>query len=692
MSFRRILMGGGGAVEGASCGGSGGVDAYTTLMIHSDTTDGSTTFTDSSESAHTITASGNVHHETDQQKFGATSIHFDGTGDYLTLGGPTGDFTYSTNDFAIDLWVYPTTVTGAHVIIDGRNTAAGSTNLTLKQDGTSIVYDVSGSPKITGTSAFTINTWHHVAVCRSGGTTKLFVNGSQVSTDYTTNDDMEDYPTRIGVARDTSTYFTGYLDEIRFSKFARFTGTFTPPTAAYTNTISKWETGVDGNTTLLIKSNTTDGSTTFTDSGVTGHTISAVGTAQHDTAQHHFGTSAILLDGNSDLLLVPSSSEFDMDGGDFTLDCWVRFNSLTNSQYLIARHDGTTSSFLLYKNASNKMVFQINDGTLREATGSTSVVVDTWYHVAGVREGTTTTLYLNGVSDGTASSVGTLNTVTNKLGIGMIVNGSDTPINSNYVNGWLDEIRISKSARWSGDFTPPTYEYCSTFTKYWPGNDGFTKLLIHSDTTDGSTTFTDSSLGLHTPTAKGNAQHDTAQQKFGASSILLDGTGDYLDIPTSVDFDMGSGDFTLDCWMRWDGGNTSTSKYMIARHDGSTSSFLLYLNSSEKMVFQTNDGSLHEAVGSTTIVQDTWYHVAGVKQGSDTIIYVDGVADGTAASVGTVNTVTSSLGIGMIIKGDTTPLNSQYFSGWMDEIRISKGIARWQSDFTPPALTYDDEK
>ena len=84
-----------------------------------------------------------------------------------------------------------------------------------------------------------------------------------------------------------------------------------------------------------------------------------------------------------------------------------------------------------------------------------------------------------------------------------------------------------------------------------PGNDEYTKLLIHSNTTDGSTTFVDSSVGgsTHTITANGDVHHETDQAKFGASSIQFDGTGDFFSIPSSSDFAFGTENFTIDFWV-----------------------------------------------------------------------------------------------------------------------------------------------
>ena len=87
------------------------------------------------------------------------------------------------------------------------------------------------------------------------------------------------------------------------------------------------------------------------------------------------------------------------------------------------------------------------------------------------------------------------------------------------------------------------------------GWDNYTKLLLHFDGTDGSTTFVDSSPSGKTVTAVGNAQIDTAQYKFGGASGLFDGNGDYLSVPDSDDWYFGTGDFTIDAWARFANAN-----------------------------------------------------------------------------------------------------------------------------------------
>ena len=223
------------------------------------------------------------------------------------------------------------------------------------------------------------------------------------------------------------------------------------------------------------------------------------------------------------------------------------------------------------------------------------------------------------------------------------------------------------------------------------GNDSYTKSLLHMNGNDGSTTFTDNAAGgSHTWTAYGNAQLDTAQSKFGGVSGLFDGSGDYIDTPDSNDWDFGAGNFTVDGWVRL---NTKKDCYIAGQDNslGSTAatSWFIWLNSTGKISagFVCNDGvTWRTCIGGTDLGTRNWAHIALVGDGNNLDLYINGVKDATTVDVTgkTVNNSVNKLAIGRL--GE---YNGYYFDGWIDEFRISKGIARWTSDFTPPTQKYE---
>lgn len=222
------------------------------------------------------------------------------------------------------------------------------------------------------------------------------------------------------------------------------------------------------------------------------------------------------------------------------------------------------------------------------------------------------------------------------------------------------------------------------------GNDSNTVLLLNCDGTDTSPDFADTSVGgsTHTVTANGNAQVDTAQKKFGTGALLLDGTGDYLSVPDSADWNFGSGDFTIDCWVRFNSLAVGNDAPFICGQyeDGDNYWYLEAQSGSNALEFRVQDtGTNTIAISGTWSSQTTatWYHVALSRSGSNFYMFIDGTLlsmTGTPDS-SSVPDISGGLNIGVLT-------NSNYLNGWIDEFRISKGVARWTSSFTPPTEAY----
>ena len=222
----------------------------------------------------------------------------------------------------------------------------------------------------------------------------------------------------------------------------------------------------DHNTLLLIHSNTTDGSTTFVDSSPFNRTgdITVVGTAQHDTAQNTLSqSSAMLFDGNSDLIHVPQSTDFEMTGA-FTIEVVARFVALGTTEGLISSSiSGATYGTVGYnmnKQTSNKISVEVSNGSGGpQLVSSTALSVDTWYHIAVVRlPSNRVDLYINGTSEANSTFTGTLNNPSvTKLGAKNSAANGSSP--TQFLNGWIQEARVSNVARWDANFTPPSAAY-----------------------------------------------------------------------------------------------------------------------------------------------------------------------------------------------------------------------------------------
>ena len=221
------------------------------------------------------------------------------------------------------------------------------------------------------------------------------------------------------------------------------------------------------------------------------------------------------------------------------------------------------------------------------------------------------------------------------------------------------------------------------------GIDQYTKLLLHCNGADTSQTFIDSATGK-TVTAVGTAQVDTAQSVFGGASLLLDGNSDYLSLADSEDWNFGSGDFTIDFWVRFATLPAEGNKIFILNQRYNASNF------TEISILKT--GGLyywaHDAYSGgvqitgydrlTTVSTNTWYHVAFVRNGTECYWFQGGAKCGTTIASGeiTMPNIAALLEIGRWSGG------GYYLNGGTDEFRVSKGIARWTANFTPPTSAY----
>ena len=273
----------------------------------------------------------------------------------------------------------------------------------------------------------------------------------------------------------------------------------------------------------------------------------------------------------------------------------------------------------------------------------------------------------------------------------LLSGGSAYELTTPYLEADLFDLQFAQDAdtMW---ITHPSYK-SRKLTRQAATWDSYVKLMLHCDGDDASATFTDE-IGK-TVTRQGTAQIDTAQYKFGGASGLFDGDSDYLTTPDHADWNFGTGDFTIDFWVRFASvGYTQT--FFHQWDDASNFIRLLFDTSSEVIEFAS-------ITGGTTDIDvnfawepsiNTWYHIAFVRNGTGATnwnCYVDGVALGnrTLDAGGydcTLPNLASVLYIG--VRVETGPTYTNYLNGWLDEYRVSKGIARWTANFTPPTIAY----
>lgn len=215
-----------------------------------------------------------------------------------------------------------------------------------------------------------------------------------------------------------------------------------------------------------------------------------------------------------------------------------------------------------------------------------------------------------------------------------------------------------------------------------PKIDSYDVLVLKSglNATSGSQVFKDYSDLSHTISVVGNTQHSTTQYKFAPASIKFDGSGDSLTIPHHTGFDLGTGDFTIDWWEYLVAFPTTATVAAKRVNSSSYGGFLAGYHSSANVYFYVSSNGANWynwLMGSVSL--NTWTHFAVTRQSGNLKVYKNGVSPGNNAFSSTIYNQSSAA----LTIGETGTLN-----GYIEELRISKGIARWNANFTPPNEAY----
>lgn len=226
------------------------------------------------------------------------------------------------------------------------------------------------------------------------------------------------------------------------------------------------------------------------------------------------------------------------------------------------------------------------------------------------------------------------------------------------------------------------------------GLDAYTKLMLHLDGANGSSTFSDSSDSAHTIVSSGGVLISTGQSKFGGASVYFDGSNDSLTIDQHADFDFGTGDFTVDFWICPDSSQSASYPAILSNNPGGWQSGAINMQFSgggytNKIRLSVYDYSYsgHLFVSDATVNPAEWTHIALIRESGVIKLYLNGALDNaTSAFSGSMN-----FGLGKTCIGGGT-WDGGYYKGYIDEYRVSKGIARWTENFTPPTTAYGQTK
>jgi hypothetical protein len=250
--------------------------------------------------------------------------------------------------------------------------------------------------------------------------------------------------------------------------------------------------------------------------------------------------------------------------------------------------------------------------------------------------------------------------------------------------GLLGAARTSRRGAAVGIWTP-NEQVVYQRQNAWIGDASFdsVSLLLHMDGSNGSTTFTDSSKNALSVTANGNAQISTAQSKFGGSSLYLDGSGDYLSVAANSVFEFGASSFTWEAWIYINSLSAVNGLYYYGSGNPNRLQIAVLTDGSFQAYMETASSFVDLLSSASAVTANTWTHLAVSRDGNTWRSFVNGIVAATATS-SLAAPAGQSPNIGFAVTSST----NRYCNGYIDDFRITKGIARYTANFTAPTAPF----
>jgi len=580
------------------------------------------------------------------------SVYFDGTGDYLRFPS-NADYAFGTDDFTVECWFYITSALATNDGLVGNDTTPG---WQISANGSGFCFMGDGSNRLLTTDDLNLNQWYHIAYCRSGSTLYGFLDGVAIGT---------------STAPSVSTNFTNQIIDVGVNRGG------TPSTEPLTTTSQ----GATASEVSLL----TCQSSTVVDNSLNSNTVTGNGNAQ--AAEFNpFGfttTTGVVYDpdihGGSvhlstsgQYLSWPADTHYTISTGDFTYQCWLWPEGLgTQRAFIDLRgQNGSPRGPMFYTTTSNTLTWFNGSGT----GGGGTILGNQWNHVVLTRSDGTIRIYLNGIQ--TYSAANSDNYALNNSGT--IYIGRQQGSTSNDFIGWISDVQvINDKSLYTANFTPP-------------------KRLIRHSKEILAAQFNDAAI--HDAKARtsiktvGDAKVSNAFKKYGSGSMYFDGSGDALVsvsfVPTFYNNMTNPGSQYINTIEMWIYPTTLTSprSHLIGAWTGTSGGTgWTYDIDTSGRIFITNNSAgttMTSMTGAAAITTNAWQHLAFVNDGTDIKIYLDGTLVATKTGGSACGAPSTSLYIG--VRSD----NVAPFQGYIDDLRITKGVARYTSTFTPPTEAF----
>jgi len=641
---------------------------------------------------------------------GAYSYSFNGTNQYLSVPNTAGLGSYAS-DFAVEAWIYPTSLTGGPFTVVGQYKLANGRAWIMYVDSTgTFIVQVNGSTVLTSASAvITISNWYHILWIRKGTSQYLYINGLLISSATSVTPTGTD-PIFIGASNDAASptsFFAGYISNLRIVKG----NSVYTPIANYDYPIKPLDPlgttyALAGKGLFITKDASINNLALSPTNTISVSDLnpfeSSILTNETSISYAQRLTNSVSFNGSTQYITVPANSGFAFGTGDFTVECWVYITTTLIGGAFVGSWTGTASTsawlFTQGNSAASNLRFGVSDGsatTFFEGTGGLST--NQWIHIAAVRTSGTIKLYSNGIQVYSGAAAQNISVSSQTLQINGVAGATYL------TTGYMSNIRVVKGAAiYSGastsaaNFTVPLVPLART-------QSSSTNISAITDTTQvvlltcqkyGE--FSDTSIYNSTistlPTALTTTSRDllttSTKSPFGTYqtpaltnnyySILFNGSSQYINAPANAGFAFGTGDFTIEAWVNFNAFSVITP---IAQNDavGTSTSDKWYFGYTASTLTFANHGALSVKITIPwTPSTSTWYHVAVVRSNGTLLAFINGT-QGISTITGTPSTYSFGQN-GITIGAMSTPY---YLNGYISNFRIIKGIAIYASSFTP---------
>lgn len=615
-------------------------------------------FIDSSANDYVLTRTGTPQQGT-FSPFSTTgwSGYFNGSTDALTTPATAG---FGTNDFTVEAWIYIPSYNDMTIWCNSATTGTTGCVLELSITGVMIVYNATTALYI-GTATIPLNTWTHVAVTRTGGNIKGWINGVLDNTAANATNFTDVQPMHVGRFVN-ALYFKGYISNLRVvNGTAVYTSNFTPSTTPLT---------AIGNTLLLTLQNNR-----FKDNSALPFALTVSGAPAIQAISPFLPSAAYspatnggstYFNGTTDYITGVTAPTMAVGSASFTVECWVYPTAFTNAIGTIMCIQGgaSTTDLNIWVNTSGTLAV----GTLANMSLHTggNLVKNAWSHIAmSVNSGGTATMYVNGVQDGTTWTTSTVTSTIPRLGTGSTI--------ARYFTGFISSARIVKGVQvYTGAFTPPTAPLTATANTVLLFNSTNAGVIDYSGRNDVST------IGSNTISP--------SLVKYGTGSLMFNGTTDYIRIRNTPAVDLSVGNWTLEMWVYKTQNNGNSSRLWNPDGD-SYDAMVLSLNATGGVAIQATTASgswnvINTTFGST-LNNSQWYHIAVVRSGTDLYGFFNGAK--TVLTTSCPTTLYNSVAANKVIGGQSGVARMLY--GSINDFRVTKGVARYTANFTPPTTS-----